>query len=197
MKLRDQHDTLSDLLHGLSPVATHARSPIAGIVSEEGRPSWMSHRSSISVGTDSGTIWFDATSGDEGAEEYVVTEEPEEDSSTPAATPKTEKEFGVEQDDISRATDENEDETPLEDSKLPIDRRTRLPRRTAGDEGSLFTVLKKNVGQVSLTQLRPDSDHASYGRQFRISQTLPSLSLSMSRCLCCNGQPKRWSIMTS
>lgn len=110
--------------------------------------SCMTHRSSVSVATDSGTVWYDAMS-DEGAEEYVVTEEPEEDPN-PAATPMVEKEFSISQEDASRVAEEVEDETPVSEPELLIDRRTRLPQRTAGDEGSLFAVLKKNVGQVDL-----------------------------------------------
>ena len=44
------------------------------------------------------------------------------------------------------------DDTPEEasDSHLTVQRRSRLPAKPAGDEGSLFAVLKKNVGQVRL-----------------------------------------------
>lgn len=101
----------------------------------------------MSTVTDSGSIWYDAVSGEEiGAEEYVVTEEPgEDDNITPNTYEPSETESG-----LSKVGLELDDEegTPSEKLDIPIDRRRRLPQRTAGDEGSLFAVLKKNVGQV-------------------------------------------------
>ena len=150
MKLRDQHSTLSDILHGMSPTTNHSRSPITRAINEEapGTQSWLSSRSSMSTVTDSGSVWFDARSGEDlGAEEYVVLEEPgDEEPSTPSANERIESDSA-----LSRDVADEDEETPIEKSDIPIDRRTRLPQRTAGDEGSLFAVLKKNVGQVSRT----------------------------------------------
>lgn len=104
----------------------------------------------MSTVTDSGSVWYDAMSGDDlGAEEYIVAEQGDEEPVTPRASPRPETDSTLSQDGgVDEA--EDEDETPLETPNLPLDRRTRLPQRTAGDEGSLFTVLKKNVGQVSV-----------------------------------------------
>lgn len=160
-KLREQHGALSELLQSMSPVHAHHRSHLPQTIDEEGTstpttknaPSWQSYRSSMSTVTDNGSVFYDAMDAEEfGAEEYIVPEEQMDE----------EEEFGAKgstsMDTMSTSITEDEeednghvkteDDTPDEKPSLPVDRRTHLPARPPGDEGSLFTVLKKNVGQV-------------------------------------------------
>jgi oxysterol-binding protein-related protein 3/6/7 len=91
----------------------------------------------MSTGTasDESIQWFDA---DDGPEEYVI-EEPEMDE--PVEAPTTSDEEGYETPDLSRA----EESKPV---KPPVRRRTHLPAPVTGDEMSLLSVLRKNVGKV-------------------------------------------------
>jgi hypothetical protein len=68
--------------------------------------------------------------------------------------------------------------------------RTQLPSPVVGDEGSLFAVLKKNVGKagtysIPYINIRLNAD-------CRIFQLYLSPSLSMNRLRCCNDTPKKW-----
>lgn len=74
-----------------------------------------------------------------------------------------------------------------------IVRRTCLPSPVVGDQGSLFAVLKKNIGKVSASSL-PLSCACSFLR--RIYQPSPSLLLSMSPSHYSRQQLKRWNTLT-
>lgn len=104
-----------------------------------------------------GSVWFDAPEYD-GAEEFVLDAAPGEESQgsqlsyleSPSRTEEEEETTETESD-----SEEAEGETPhatiLRPSLsrgLTVTRRTELPSPPVGDEGSLFTVLKKNVGKV-------------------------------------------------
>lgn len=167
-KLREQHKSLSDSLMSASMLHNHPKSPLQRTMEESGvtptiRNSqlWQTmsshNRSSISTilsGTDgSGSIWYDAAEGDDWtAEEYVLEEDEHvEDASGGEKGSRMEADSSMEKD---RETENDyelaEDDTPEEKPISSVDRRTRLPSRPPGDEGSLFAVLKKNVGQVEL-----------------------------------------------
>ncbi|THH08730.1 hypothetical protein EW145_g2510 [Phellinidium pouzarii] len=164
-KLREQHGALSELFSVMSSGYVLSRSPPQRINDENGTPSqivrvphlWQSmntlQRSSMSTITDSASIWFDAE--EFGAEEYVVRDDQgDEDSSIVRNSPKTQGDSNLSRDEESEASEAEVDDDPLTvddtpEEKLdsPVNRRTRLPERPNGDEGSLFAVLKKNVGQ--------------------------------------------------
>ncbi|EJD04020.1 uncharacterized protein FOMMEDRAFT_121479 [Fomitiporia mediterranea MF3/22] len=156
-RLREQHGVLSDLLQGMSPVLVHRRMPFQETINEEGAPtpgarnasSWSSYRSSMSTVTDSGSVFFDALDADEfGAEEYVVQEDQvEEERDSAKGAPSMDTKSSVQEYEDECTDVQAEDDTPYESPGLLIDRRTRLPARPPTDEGSLFTILKKNVGQ--------------------------------------------------
>lgn len=107
--------------------------------------------------TDGSSVWFDAIEGDElGAEEFVVAEQDdqgEDDSVAGAAATGAETSNDMDRSEESEVeADISIDESPDEQchSHQYVDRRTRLPAKPVGDEGSLFAVLKKNVGQVCM-----------------------------------------------
>ncbi|KAH8120256.1 Oxysterol-binding protein-domain-containing protein [Phellopilus nigrolimitatus] len=161
-KLREEHTSLSETLSSMSYSHHHLRSPVQRTIDEETvfnpatrntalRQSMnMSYRQSMSTITDSASIWYDASDGEEPrAEEYVVRDGPGEEESTSAMdSPKTEADGSLDQEEEEEEeNDIVEDDTPEEKSDLPVNRRTRLPAGPNGEEGSLFTILKKNVGQ--------------------------------------------------
>lgn len=128
-----------------------------------------SGRTSIaSAGSGTPSEWFDARSMvDMGLEEFVLDESPEEPEAE--QTPTRGGGFwglltgGSEQPQISLDSDSDTDasedegevqhavtaeETPEPEAEKPIIRRNQLPSPVVGDEGSLFSVFKKNVGKV-------------------------------------------------
>lgn len=101
--------------------------------------------------------WFDAMEGD-GPEEYILDSQGADGTSTepPSRILTNDSRSSLGQDQSSNGdTDFNESEpgTPHPSdadklSNLHVVRRTVLPSPVVGDEGSLFAVLKKNVGKV-------------------------------------------------
>jgi oxysterol-binding protein-related protein 3/6/7 len=172
--LKTQHETLVKSLHALSNIDTgpppSARaSPLPSTAEEEegdyqfngrfGTPSMRkSTRTSIATTFSDGTTsreWFDAL---DGGEEFFLEPEP-----TPIEE-KVQLEVELfegsrsslgdaeEQEDIYAAQKQDKGEVvvdmdPVEKAQH-VARRTELPSGPIGDEGSLFTVLKKNVGKV-------------------------------------------------
>lgn len=134
----------------MSPIHSHYRSPLQQTINEEGgliptirAPGSMHslNRTSMSTVSDS---WYDASEGEElGAEEYTVQDDPEDEE-----TVIKESAF-VDTDSSAREVTSDVEETPNDTLSLPVDRRTRLPSRPPADEGSLISILRKNVGQVS------------------------------------------------
>ena len=114
--------------------------------------------------TDSGNEWFDAL---DGAEEFVMDIQAAQEGTEPSSQIYTDDTRSVisRQDDSSIDTDLGDDnDNPHTPPTLPDDkqiatgtsqatvmRRTELPTSPTGDEGSLFTMLKKNVGKVCAT----------------------------------------------
>ena len=169
-RLREQHRTLSESLVTVSTPHNHPKSPIHRTLEEDGvvpvgRTSqlWQSvssqNRSSISTilsGTDGSSVWYDANSGDDlTAEEYVLKEdEVGEEASSTGMSSRKEADSSIEKDRESQDDfDLAEDDTPDEKPTTSIDRRNQLPSRPPAEEGSLFSILKKNVGQVGENSL--------------------------------------------
>lgn len=106
--------------------------------------------------------WFDAWDGDEpGAQEFVLeADTSQDDALRPSGMiHQDSQDTAIEDDRSSVDTDVAEDSppptavpsspTPSPTTPMPpASRRTQLPATVTGDEGSLFTVLKKNVGKV-------------------------------------------------
>ena len=169
--LRYQHSALLQTLHpNQEPGSSLRASPLLAIAKEEdeirsvtptfstlGKASVGSHR--LSSQSDA-SIWYDAPEYD-GAEEFVLDELPVEDSQTSKLSDKSNSEVTTPDADAESSNiwqdseSDTEDDVPPEPPKsAPSDnvqavvRRAQLPSLPVGDEGSLFTVLKKNVGKV-------------------------------------------------
>lgn len=189
MKLREQHETLSELILNLGSMNFVPAATALQRVLDEGSTSTLGHgtvkspissharsaltRASMSSVTDS-SIWYDAE--DFGAEEYIVNDEPEDDTVTSRGSSaltgndsrNTDRSYSDDEDtDVTTV-----DDTPDEKIELSVDRRTRLPARPSGDEGSLFAILKKNVGQVCIF---PVFIYFALIIMRRIYRTFPSL----------------------
>jgi oxysterol-binding protein-related protein 3/6/7 len=113
------------------------------------------------------SVWYDAPEFD-GAEEFILEDQPAEDSlgsqfsealSTGLASASSTS--GFSSNSTSDSDSNSGDETPNDietadtsetspSQEQVIVRRTQLPSPVVGDEGSLFAVLKKNVGKVSI-----------------------------------------------
>ncbi|RDX56050.1 hypothetical protein OH76DRAFT_1518658 [Lentinus brumalis] len=107
-----------------------------------------------------GSVWFDAPEYD-GPEEYVLESTPLEDqdklyqtdsrmterTDISEATEAGSTTTGMDTDSESESESEEEVENALAVKPAEVQRRTSLPCGPVGDEGSLFAVLKKNVGK--------------------------------------------------
>lgn len=129
----------------------------------------LSRKSSISTFvSDSVQEWFDAL---EGAEEFVMDVQiTPEGSGPPSHLFANDTRSAVShQEDSSADTDTEENDKPLSPDERPrvitgspnetsgVIRRTKLPASPAGEEGSLFAILKKNIGKDLATITFPVS----------------------------------------
>jgi hypothetical protein len=125
-------------------------------------PTRPSKQASIATSfSDTLSEWFDAQDGMDGAQEFVLDTRPspvELDQKNEVDTP--ENHSISEPHESGADTDAEDDEDPSlkytikAKPRHPVGasqvvRRTRLTAGPAGDEGSLFAILKKNVGKVS------------------------------------------------
>ncbi|KAI0048392.1 hypothetical protein FA95DRAFT_1558038 [Auriscalpium vulgare] len=167
--LRSQHAVLANLIPNLdsNPPTVHG-SPLASTAEEAHDRSATPTRNNRwgSVGrvggaraslapsiSDSGSIWYDAEEAPEGAMEFLIDENPTPDTqegtesrlmagSSASDSHSSDYDSGEERD---LETDGTDPESTLSAQDVP--RRTQLPSGPVGDEGSLFAVLKKNVGK--------------------------------------------------
>ncbi|KAG8762948.1 hypothetical protein FRC11_006895 [Ceratobasidium sp. 423] len=161
--LRTQHSALTTLLEArsITPVPARAMSPLLGTAVDLSRSRSMSgvstRRHSMASEVTS-QMWFDA---DDGADEFFLDADENEGGTIQAAD---EKHSDVEEEDeveevVGGESSEDECETEaapaVPETAAPatatpstaIVRRARLPAPNTGEEGSLFAVLKKNVGK--------------------------------------------------
>lgn len=153
-----------------------------------------SHR--LSTHSD-GSVWYDAEEYD-GAEEFVLDEALEDTQAsrlsdnieTPSTSTSDTGDADLESnsessDSESELFEEKPDNVDASIAITPplastVTRRTQLPSPPIGDEGSLFTVLKKNVGKVRTGHISLNSSSSP----FRISVPwhYPCHSTSLSHC---------------
>ena len=177
--LQYQHSALIQALHShIEPGPSLRTSPLLATANEEeelhtpastfstlGRMSNKSHR--LSVQSDA-SVWFDAPEYDV-AEEYVMVddslvEDGQGSKISEVTSPGVESMLTTDADRESNNTGDSETDTEVgipvgspelqhfsQDDAHSIVRRTQLPSPPVGDEGSLFSVLKKNVGKVRLS----------------------------------------------
>jgi hypothetical protein len=111
-----------------------------------------SKRASVSTST-SDSLWFDAPEFDGGPEEFLLDSTGADDHGPDGRI------IDPNEDSVSIDTDIEEQTPKHEAVELPaepsqITRRTQLPSLPPADEGSLFAVLKKNVGKVCPSDIR-------------------------------------------
>ncbi|CAK5265274.1 unnamed protein product [Mycena citricolor] len=157
--LKAQHAMLLKSIHTLALLDVNAQSlrasPILPATAEEdeAHPIWTHSpatslftphpgkrmSSMTTTTTDSGVEWFDAES--DGAEEFVLDVPPAIESQQPS------KIVNASTDSLGHSSIDTDIADEPEQSPVEINRRAQLPARPIGDEGSLFAVLKKNVGK--------------------------------------------------
>jgi hypothetical protein len=183
--LKAQHSTLLKSFHSLAllDAAQSMRgSPLPITAEEEESASPQTYSPSASFSTpharkrtsilttttsESTNEWFDADSINDGAEEFILDIPPALESRHPSQIMSNDSRSSLGRSsadtDIvgepSRVPSESGTVDP-KDLVVQVTRRTHLPAAPVGDEGSLFTILKKNVGKVGLVTLIPGcSEH--------------------------------------
>ncbi len=126
-----------------------------------GTSSSAHHRHSVATTVSDNTHeWFDAVDQFDGPEEFVMElQSAPEGGEQPSHILSNDSRSSLERpEQYSTEIDKKEErelEVPLEpklDARALV-RRTHLPSPVVGDEGSLFAILKKNVGKVIATSL--------------------------------------------
>lgn len=107
-----------------------------------------SKRTSVATST-SDSLWFDAPEFDDGPEEFLLEPTGADDHGPDSRI----IDPNDREDSISIDTDIGEETPKHKAAEIPsepsqVTRRSQLPSLPPADEGSLFTVLKKNVGKV-------------------------------------------------
>ncbi|KAL6304262.1 Oxysterol-binding protein-domain-containing protein [Sparassis latifolia] len=158
--LKYQHSALVRTLPSpIEPLASHVASLSSTAEEDRGTPTPTSthgrkHLSAFSSVSD-GSVWYDAPEG-EGAEEFVFEATPGDEPESNTFDQESEYALRVEAEsssntDVESVFDEVEatepESTPPSESEEQVVRRTQLPSPPVTDEGSLFAVLKKNVGK--------------------------------------------------
>ncbi|KEP54600.1 animal oxysterol-binding family 3 protein [Rhizoctonia solani 123E] len=160
--LRTQHTALTTLLEtrSITPVPARAMSPHLGTgvdLSRSRSVSGMSTRRQSTTSEVTSQMWFDAS---DGADEFFLDED-ENENEGGVVDAVGEKHSDVEEEDedevevVDGESSEDEPEVVPAPESAPVAvvpsteivRRTRLPAPNTGEEGSLFSVLKKNVGK--------------------------------------------------
>ncbi len=171
-QLKNQHSALTKSFQTYPTIDTNlstlVSSPLPSTVEEEDEvhtPSTTTagqkRMSLFSSHSGDGSVWFDAPEYD-GPEEFVLDVIPAEDgqerlyqtdsrmTERTDATEVTEAGSSTGMDTDSETEDEVEVEKSIAVEPAVVHRRTALPSGPVGDEGSLFAVLKKNVGKVGM-----------------------------------------------
>jgi hypothetical protein len=169
--LKEQHAALAKAISSISYTDTPSTSLSSSLVlpprvEEEGEEAYHSEspvsastsmprskHASIATST-SESVWFDAPDFDDGPEEFLL-----EPTGADDHFPDSRIIDPHDREDSDSVDTDIEGETPKpEPAELPLDpsqvtRRTQLPSLPPADEGSLFAVLKKNVGKVRFVDL--------------------------------------------
>lgn len=182
--LKGQHAALAKVLSSISHTDTQPASLTSSLVlpprvdegeepsrteSPTSAPASLSRsrsmRSSIATSA-SDSFWFDAPEFDDGPEEFLLEPTGTDDHGLDGKIVDS-----SDREDSNSVDTDVEEETPKrEPVELPADylqvvRRVQLPSLPPADEGSLFAVLKKNVGKVRFLDLESDAN-AHFGIGF-------------------------------
>lgn len=149
--LKTQHGALLSLMEMRSVTPTaRAMSPHLGAMDLSRSRSVMSTKRHSMASEITSQMWFDASEG--GDEFFLDADDTGQTSGTADARHSDVEEEEVEE-EVVGDDESSEDERATETaptavkSDLSIVRRTKLPAPNSGEEGSLFAVLKKNVGK--------------------------------------------------
>jgi len=144
------HSSVQETVHATSPLPITPeevfvkRAPTTKSVSASRR----SARNSIeTTASESFVEWFDAE--DEGPQEFIMDVGPEVSEPFSRLDPMDGDDSSVNTDIAKYECRASPVSEGLLNDKLQVVRRTQLPCLSPGDEGSLFAILKKNVGKVS------------------------------------------------
>lgn len=113
------------------------------------------HRHSIATTISDGTYeWHDAVEDmGSGPEEFVMDTQPyPEHAEKPSPVPMSDSRSSLEQIQTHSNSDIGQERAESPSTRVTV-RRTRLPSPVIGDEGSLFAILKKNIGKVWLPRV--------------------------------------------
>ena len=159
--LKSQHSTLLKAIqlpdmvaHSLSPTPEEEENVKCQTPESLTPKTRRSLRDSMATSfSDSPLEWFDATDVFDGPEEFVL--EPVQDVPDPVDLLANESQSDSDDASIDTNIDDLNVPTPevvaTSSGSFQVMRRTQLPIPSFSDEGSLFTILKKNVGKVSVS----------------------------------------------
>ena len=169
--LKNQHATLSKLLAAtasLDSTLPKTSEEDEGQLVDSPRESehWVvthgrTKRFSSSTTASSSLEWFDAEDDADGAEEFVLDTRTAGDESQPSqiTTDSSSVEKAEDEETARSSMDTDIEDEPARKSSVEapsgqqaVVHRTQLPSPVVGDEGSLFSVLKKSVGKVGSSQ---------------------------------------------
>ncbi|KAF8708426.1 Pleckstrin homology domain, partial [Rhizoctonia solani] len=171
--LKTQHSALTTLLEArnITPIPNRTASPLMGAAIDLSRSRSVSRVSRHSMASEvTSQMWFDAS---DGADEFFLDADESESGAIRAVS---EKHSDVESDEeCEDVVDEESSEDEPEPEPAPtlesdvsaipstaVVRRTKLPAPNTGEEGSLFAVLKKNVGKdLSTVSLAEDVEYTN------------------------------------
>ncbi|CAE6390182.1 unnamed protein product [Rhizoctonia solani] len=156
--LRTQHLALTTLLEARNntPIPNRTGSPLMGAAIDLSRSRSLSRVSRHSIASEvNSQMWFDAS---DGADEFFLDADENESRNIRSVGEKQSDGEEDEEDGDVMDGESSEDEPEPEPAVPPevnasvipstaVVRRTKLPAPNTGEEGSLFAVLKKNVGK--------------------------------------------------
>lgn len=159
-----------------SPLATTVEESVSPTPSSYGTIGRGSKRMSVVSAHSDGSVWYDAPEFD-GPEEFVLDASPGEDDQSKFFEPDTSStanntetagssDTESETDSIVKHPEETPSTAQTSTEHIRTTRREQLPSPPVGDEGSLFAVLKKNVGKVRIISTRGNL-HSQRSRTFR------------------------------
>jgi hypothetical protein len=168
--LKSQHKNLTGLINSLARLDTSFSPPLPSTIEEDKDPQTPSRftiplrriSQRTSTANESLNEWFDAQEDVDGAEEFVLDFQASPRDEMPESQILTSDshsslghlvDSGADTDSVEEKKkltrvppQEAQPDTPSQDVQLM--RRSQLPTGPVGDEGSLFAILKKNIGKV-------------------------------------------------
>jgi hypothetical protein len=154
--LKAMQPSLPDILtHSLFPTAEEEESPEYQTPQSLTPKTKRSLRESMTTSFSGSPEWFDAADVFDGPEEFVL--EPVQDVPVSVGLLETDSQSNSDNSSIYTNIDDlapAPEVVATSSGGFKVMRRTQLPVPSFSDEGSLFTILKKNVGKVCVSYCR-------------------------------------------